>query len=331
MKILYSYRTEDERQRAEKALSGNEIIFHEGSIQTGDWNGEGVEALCVFVDSHVGKEEFDKLPDLKFIAAKSTGFDYIDHDTAKERDVVVSNVPSYGEHTVAEFAFALLLSVSRNLFAAKEKVDKGDFNPDGLTGFDLNGKVFGVLGTGRIGRNVVRIAKGFGMSLIGFDLYPDEKFADEVGLKYFSMEEVISQADILSLHLPENEDTHHIIGREQVSKMKKGVVLINTARGSIMDTEALVWGLENEIISGAGIDVLSEEGNVDDEMRLLANPHPNQENMKTLLMNHYLIDHPRVVITPHVAFNTKEAVQRILETSFDNVKKFIEGNPQNVI
>jgi len=332
MKILYSYGTEGEKKRAVEALAKHEVVYHEDSLQVGQWSGEEVEVLCVFVDSVVGKEELEKLPNLKLIVTKSTGFDHIDLELAKERGIIVSNVPAYGQHTVAEFAFALLLTLTRRIIEAHEKVTRdGSFSPDGLTGVDLLDKTIGVMGTGKIGKNTIRIAKSFGMNVLAFDLYPDEKFAKEVGLKYLSKEELLSVSDILSLHLPEDKTTHHIINKDMVSKMKKGMILINTARGSLVDTEALVWGLENEIISAAGIDVLAEEGNVNDEMRLLVQPHPNYDNMKTLLMNHYLIDHPRVIITPHTAFNTKEAIGRIQETTFENIEKFVDGAPQNAL
>jgi len=332
MKILYSYRTEEEKVQATKILNKHEVFYHKGSLQIGEWNGEGVEVLCVFVDSLVGEKELARLPDLKFIATKSTGFDHINLKVAKEKGITVSNVPAYGEHTVAEFTFALLLMLSRNMFEAHERVvTEGSFNAEGLTGFDLFTKTIGVVGVGRIGKNVIKIAKSFGMNILAFDLNPDEAFAKEVGFKYLNLDEVLSSADITSLHLPENKSTHHIINKDQISKMKKGMILINTARGSIVDTEALIWGLKKEIIVGVGIDVLSEEGNIEDEMHLLSKPHPNYENMKTLLLNHYLIDHPRVIITPHTAFNTKEAVERIWETSFENIEKFIDGTPQNLI
>lgn len=332
MKILYSYRTLEEKDYVSKLLADREVVYHEDSLQKGEWDGEGIEILSVFVDSKVGKEEFEKLPDLKFIATKSTGFDHIDLALAKERGVVVSNVPAYGEHTVAEFAFALLLMLSRKMFDAHQRVDQdGSFNPDGLDGFDLFGKTIGILGTGKIGRNAIKIAKGFSMNIVAYDAYPDQNFAKETGFEYSSLEKVLEVSDIISLHLPENRDTHHIINKEMVSKMKKGVVVINTARGSLIDTEALIWGLQENIISAAGLDVLSEEAYIDDEIQLLSQTHPNHDDMKTLLMNHYLIDHPRVIITPHTAFNTREATQRIIDTSIENIAKFESGSPQNVV
>ena len=222
MKILYSYRTEEERNRAAEALGQYEVFYHEGSLQKGSWDGKGVDIACVFVDSVIGPSELEKLPDLKFIATKSTGFDHIDLKSAKERKIVVSNVPAYGEHTVAEFTFALILMLTRNMYQAHERVTKeGSFNANSLAGTDLFGKTIGILGTGRIGRNVIKIAKGFGMNVIAMDLYPNKNLAKEEGFKYLKLEEVLATADIVSLHLPEDKTTHHIINKDKIGKMKK--------------------------------------------------------------------------------------------------------------
>lgn len=323
MKILYSYRTEEERDYVAKALSEHEVTFHDGSLQEGDWNGEGIEILSIFVNSTVGKEEFEKLPDLKFIAGRSTGFDHIDLELAKEKGVVVSNVPAYGEHTVAEFAFALLLTISRKIPEATKRVkQEKSFSPDGLAGFDLCEKTIGILGTGKIGKNAIKIAKGFGMKVLAFDMYPDKKFAEEINYEYVELDELLEKSDILSLHLPENDDTHKILNKEKFAQMKKGMILINTARGSLIDSEALLWALEENIISFAGLDVLSEEADI-------FNDHSN--NQKETELNQKLIQHSRVLITPHVGFNTKEATQRIIDTSLLNIEKFETGEPQNIV
>jgi len=332
MKILYSYQTEKEREYVAEKLSTHEVIFHHGSLQDGEWSGEGIEGLCIFVTSQIGESELARLPNLKLIATRSTGYDHIDLTAARAHGITITNVPAYGEHTVAEFAFALLLAVSRNICLANEQVIRdGSFSADGLSGFDLFGKTIGVLGTGKIGKNFIRIAQGFGMKVIAFDAFTDMAYATKENFTYQTLDEILNTADIISLHLPENDDTHHIINRVRIEKMKRGMVIINTARGSLVDTEALVWGLEQKIIMAAGLDVLAEEGNVADEMHLLAKPHPQATELKTLLFNHYLIDHPRVLITPHMAFNTQEALQRIIDTTLHNINSFTAGTPQNVI
>ena len=331
MKILYTYKTEEEKVEMEKNLAGHEVTFHKGSLQDGQWDGEGIECLCVFVTSHVGKDEMEKCPALKLIATRSTGYDHIDTAVAKERGISVATVPFYGENTVAEFAFALLLTISRKVSASIARTKSGSFSSEGLDGFDLKGKTIGVIGTGSIGKNVIQIAKGFGMNVIAFDLHRDDAFSNKIGFEYQTLEDVLAHSDVLSLHLPENEHTRHIINKDKIAMMKRGVYIINTARGGLIDTEALVWGLKEGIIAGAGLDVLSEEGNVDDEMRLLGETHPNEEQMKTLLLNHYLLEHPAVVVTPHTAFNTKEAIQRILDVTVSNIQSFSSGTPVNIL
>lgn len=313
-------------------LSGHEVIFHNGSLQDGEWQGEEIECLCIFMTSKVGEGELAKLPNLKLIATRSTGYDHIDLESANKKNIKVANVPAYGEHTVAEFAFALLLTLSRKMYAAHEGVIRtGSFSSEGLAGFDLYNKTIGIIGTGKIGKNAVRIAKGFNMNVVAFDLYPDEDFAKKTGFIYQPLDEVLAVSDIISLHLPETEETLHIINRERIEKMKKGMIVINTARGSLIETDALVWGLKEGIISGAGLDVLDEEGYVADEMRLLESKHPKAEELKTLLLNHYLIDHPNVIITPHNAFNTVEALKRILDVTLENISGFAEGNFKNLV
>ena len=331
MKILYTYETEEEKTYMAEKLSAHEIIFHAGSLQDGDWSGDGITCLCVFVNSVIGKAELDKLPDVKYIATRSTGYDHIDMKLVHDGGITVSSVPSYGEHTVAEYTFALLLVLSRNMFPAHERVMQGSFSSEGLSGFDLYGKTIGVLGTGKIGKNVIKIAQGFGMTVTAFDLYPDQGFAKENNFEYKSLEELLAIADIISLHLPESKETHHIIHKDVVNKMKKGMIVINTARGSLIETNALVWGLQEGIISAAGLDVLDEEGYVADEMRLLGSKHPKEDELKTLLLNHYLIDHPHVIITPHNAFNTREALQRILDVTVENIQGFVSGSFLNTV
>lgn len=310
----------------------HEIIFYKGSLQDGAWDGTGIEGLCVFVTSQVQRAELDRLPALKFIATRSTGFDHIDMALAKERGILVSSVPSYGEHTVAEFAFALLLTLSRMIVPAHEQVVReGLFSSANFIGFDLAGKTIGVIGTGKIGKNFIRIAKGFSMNVVAYDVMQDTKFAEEERFSYVELLELLAVSDIISLHLPENKETFHIVNRDLIAKMKRGITIINTARGSLIDTDALVWGLRENIVAAAGLDVLSEEGYVADELRLLAAPHPSIASLRTLLLNHYLIDHPRVIITPHIAFNTKEALLRILDVTVENIEGFAQGVPKNLV
>jgi D-lactate dehydrogenase len=272
-----------------------------------------------------------QFPSLKHIAARSTGFDHIDLIEAKARGISTSYVPAYGENTVAEFAMGLTLTVSRKIYESVKRVEvEGLFSQDGLRGFDLKGKTIGILGTGRIGAHMIRIAKGFDMKVIAFDAFPKESLAQELGFAYMSLDDVLAQADVVSVHLPYMKETHHILNKSNIMKMKKGSVLINTARGALVETEAIIQALRKEVLAGVGLDVLEEEGYIDDEAKLLFG-HPKKEVLKTTLENHYLIEHPRAIITPHNAFNTEEAMRRILDTTIDNIAAFGRGEAKNLV
>lgn len=290
------------------------------------------EIVSVFVDSLVDKTVIDSFPNLKFLALRSTGFDHVDLIAARARRIVVSNVPSYGENTVAEQAFALLLSLSRKIFQAYDQIkETGSFKVENLQGFDLKGKTIGVVGTGRIGRHSIAIAKGFGMRVVAYDPFPNQKLTSELGFEYLLFETLLGQSDIVTIHVPYLKETHHLFNQETFAKMKKGSYLINTARGAVVQTTALVAALESGQLGGAGLDVLEEEGVIKDELDFIAHGRAEGHDLKTILANHVLIDMPNVVITPHNAFNTREALQRILDTTLDNMSAFLAGNPVNLV
>src|SRR3989344_4646990 len=282
------------------------------------------EILSVFVDSVVDKEMIEKLPNLKCIATRSTGFDHIDLAASGARGIVVTNVPSYGENTVAEYAFALLLTLSRKISQAYERVrETGSFSFEGLEGFDLFGKTLGVIGTGRIGKHAIKIGNGFSMKVLGFDAFPNPALATELGFTYDTFENVLAKSDVVTIHVPYMKETHHLINEKAFTSMKPGAYLINTSRGAVVDTDALIRALQKGTLGGAGLDVLEEEGIVKDEMKFLVEGHPNAENLKIALENHVLIDLPNVVITPHNAFNTREGKERIIATTVDNIAAFM--------
>lgn len=285
------------------------------------------EAISVFVGSKISKEVIDYFPTLRVITTRSTGFDHIDVSYTKSKNVALGYVPGYGDNTVAEFAFGLLLSLSRKIYEAYDRIrETGSFSLDGLRGFDLKGRTMGVLGTGRIGQHTIKIANGFDMKVIAFDAFPNVALPQQLGFQYVSLDELLGQSDVISIHVPYLESTHHLINLGNINKIKKGAILINTARGPIVETSALIKALSDGILGGAGIDVLEEEGVIQDEKTLLLSGHPEEHNLKTVLENHVLIDMPNVIITPHNAFNTKEALQRIIDTDLDNLKTFVNSN-----
>ncbi|HNZ55336.1 MAG TPA: hydroxyacid dehydrogenase [Candidatus Paceibacterota bacterium] len=290
------------------------------------------EIISVFVDSRLDEKVLSHFPNLKLIATRSTGFDHIDLDLCRQKGIQVANVPSYGEETVAEFTFALMLTLSRKVCESYDQVRvTGSFGLNGLRGFDLNGKTLGVIGTGRIGRNVIEIAKGFNMNIIAYDKFPDEEYAKKMGYRYLPFVEVLTQADIVTLHIPYTTENHHLLNTETIAQMKKGAYLINTARGSLVETDALFKALKNGHLAGAALDVLEEEGIVKDEMNFLSNNWEGPYDLKTVLQNHMLVDMPNVIVTPHNAFNTWEALKRILNTTIKNMTEFGEGRPVNIV
>ena len=290
------------------------------------------EIVSVFIGSAVDKDVIDKFPNLKYITTRSTGYDHVDVNYAKTKNIPVSNVPSYGENTVAEFAFGLILNLARKIFQGCDQIkETGSFSVEGLQGFDLKGKTLGVVGTGRIGKHVIRMAKGFEMKIVAYDPFPDQEFQKTMGFEYFPLEEVLKQSDIVTLHVPYMKETHHLINAQTIQLMKKGAYLINTARGPIVETEALVEALKSGRIGGAGLDVLEEEGVIGEEIEFVLHGHPEEHNLKTVLANHVLIDMPNVLVTPHNAFNTHEALERILDTTIESIQSFRAGTPKNLV
>jgi D-lactate dehydrogenase len=272
------------------------------------------------------------MPKLRLIATRSTGFDHIDLDYCRQAGVTVCNVPDYGDPTVAEHVFALLLALSRRIVEAAERTRRGDFSQGGLRGFDLAGKTMGVIGAGRIGRRVIAIAKGFAMEVVAFDARPDEDAARTLGFRYVDLDTLLATADVVTLHLPGGAATHRLIGEAQFALMKPGVVLINTSRGGVVDGAALVRALASGRLGGAGLDVVAEEGALVEEAEIFrADAGVSAERLKALLADHALISLPNVIVTPHVAYDTREAVARIVHTTIDNIIAFDAGSPRNVV
>lgn len=289
------------------------------------------EAVSTFIYSRLDRAVLEQLPRLKLIATRSTGVDHIDLDYCEQHDVAVCNVPTYGDNTVAEHVFALLLTLSHKMDQAIDRTRKGDFSPRGLQGFDLEGKTFGVVGTGNIGRHVIRIAKGFGMEVVAYDVKPNSEAAAQLGFAYVDFDELLSRADVISLHVPATPQTRHLLSDEQFDRMKPCAVIINTSRGNVIDSQALIRGLAEGKVCGAGLDVLPEEPVIREEAELLRSVYERKHNLDALLADHVLIRLRNVVVTPHSAFNTREAVSRILETTVDNIESYIQGEGRNIV
>ena len=336
MKIVFFGLEKAEQDIYSKSFSGVDISFVEEKLDENNADkAKDADAVCIFVNSTINKKVLDAMPILKFIATRATGYNNIDCEYAKTKGIKISNVPAYGSHTVADFTFGLILNLSRNIIKANDYIRaSSDFNYfSKMEGFDLQGKTLGIIGTGKIGKNVAKIAEGFGMNVIAYDLYPDLIFAKENNFEYKSLADVISQSDIITLHTPYTKENHHLINKENISMMKKGVYLINTARGELIDTDALVSGLSEGIIAGAGLDVLEGETELQEEIEILSSSARimKTEEYKTLLEDRVLINMPNVVITPHIAFYTREAVNEILKVTILNIQGFISGSMINLV
>ncbi len=330
MKIGFFELEKWEEEYIKEKFKGQNLSFYNFPLNLSNVNkAKDIDIIVCFIYSELNKNILAKLPKVKFITTMSTGFNHIDLEYCKKKGIKVSNVPSYGENTVAEHAFGLMLTLSKNLDEAIENTKRDDFSLKGLMGFDLKGKTLGVVGVGRIGQHVVKIAKGFEMNILGYSSKKDSKLSKDFGFTWVSFPDLLKKSDIITFHVPLTKDTKHMINMNNVSRIRKGAYIINTSRGEIIETKALLYGLDNGIIAGAGLDVLEGEDDMKEHKALLYNY--NKEAVDTFLRNHLLLKEKNVVITPHSAFFTKEALQRILDTTIENVKAFSKGKVVNSV
>ncbi len=331
MRIAFFEVDDWEEKYLENKLKGYFLKFSKEALNSENAQQiKDFDAVSVFVYSKVDGQTIQEIPGLKLVVTRSAGFDHIDIEACKKRGLTVCNVPSYGENTVAEHTFALILSLSRNICKACIRRFEHDFSIEGLKGFDLKGKTIGVIGTGQIGLHVIRIAKGFGMNVVAYDIRQNRLLSEVLGFEYVSLEDLLARSDVITLHVPYIKATHHLMNKDTFKLVKKGAILINTSRGSIVDTEALIEALDKKILAGAGLDVVEGEELIKEEKQLLHEPK-NLEVLTSFVREHVLLDKDNVVFTPHIAFYSQEALERILETTVQNIAAFISGNPQNVV
>lgn len=332
MKIAYIAPYVGEDEIVKEIMPEHEYIFYPTPIRDAvPEEIKNAEVLSVFVDSKVTKDMIDNMLNLKIIALRSTGFDHVDVAHAQSKGITVCYVPHYGSQTVAEHAFALMLALSRQAYPMYQLLrTEGNLDVENHEGFDLCGKTIGVIGTGAIGKRVCEIAHGFRMKIRAFDLYPDKTFANAFGFKYESLEDVLAGSDIITMHVPATPENYHLLNSDSISKMKKGAVVINTARGTLIDTVALVKALKTGHLKGAGLDVYEGEEYMRDEMKLI-DGNVDLSVWKAFAAEHELLDMPNVIMTPHMAFNTKEAKREITETTLVNIKDALLGAPRFVV
>ena len=277
---------------------------------------QGYDAICIFVNDYVNAAMIDKLYEMKVkaILLRSAGFNNVDIKAA-ENKLAILRVPSYSPEAVAEFAMALLLTVNRFTHRAYNRTRDFNMSLNGLMGTDLNHKVAGIIGTGKIGQAMIRICKGFGMQVLAYDPYPNK----ELDVKYVTVNELVEKADVVSLHCPLTQETEHIINKDTIALMKKGVYLINTSRGRLIDTEAVIEGLREGKFGGVGLDVYEEEEGVFFEDR--SNDIMTDDNLARLMT------FPNVLVTSHMGFFTQEAMQAIAIETMENAYALENGLP----
>ncbi len=329
MKLAYVTPYLGEEQIVRDLLPEHQIVFIESALSEYiPTEILDVEILSIFVDSKITAEMLDTMPNLKVIALRSTGFEHVAVAHAQEKGIIVSYVPHYGSQTVAEHTFALMLELSRKAYPMYELL-RSNGNLDVVTheGFDLSGKTIAVIGTGAIGKRVCEIAHGFRMKIKAFDLYPNAEFAATLGVEYGTFAEVLSTADIVTLHTPSTPENYHLLNTETLALTKPGAYIINTARGTLIDTVALIHALKSGHLAGAGLDVYEGEEYLKDEMKLIDGKNIDMAVWRAFAAEHELLDMPNVIITPHMAFNTKEAKREITETTITNIKESLVGTP----
>ncbi len=298
---------------------GIEIHYYKDRLTSNSVSmSKGMDVVCIFVNAECDARVIDELVKngVKLIALRCAGFNNVDLNAAKGKIKVV-RVPAYSPHAVAEYAVTLMLNLNRKVYRSVYRTREGNFKLKGLLGFDMYGKTVGIIGMGRIAKELIIILKGFGMKLMAYDLYPDKEFAEKNGVRLVSLDEIYAESDIISLHCPLTEDTKFLINKTSIDKMKTGVMIINTGRGKLIKTEDLIEGLRSHKVGSAGLDVYEEEQNYFYEDR--SDKMIDDDKLALLLMM------PNVIITSHQAFFTKEAMHNIAQTTLQNIKDWSEG------
>lgn len=270
------------------------------------------EIVSTFIYSPWPRATLQKLPSLRLLCTRSVGFDHVDLAACAAQGVTVCNVPDYGSHVIAEHVFALLLGTLRHIHEGAARTEHGRFDYHGLRGIALRGKTIGIVGTGKIGQRVARIAHGFGMHILGTDICRTLDLEETYGLRYVPLEELLAQSDVISLHLPALDATRHVIDARAFATMKDGVILVNTARGELIDSAALLDALRAEKVRHALLDVLEHERNFAE--------------------NKALLTHPAVVATPHIAFYADDSMRNMYGDCFQSIREFLSGRaPEHAV
>jgi len=318
---VFSARRYDKTMLAKANLEGHALRFIEDRLTPATAIlATGCEAVCVFVNDSVDAEVLGLLAGqgTRLVATRSTGYNHIDTAAAERHGIAVVRVTDYSPHSVAEFAVGLLLAVNRKIARASVRTREGNFDLDGLMGFDLHGKTVGVIGTGKIGMIFARIMTGFGCTVVGYDKYPNPAF-EGLGARYVSIDELLDCSDVVSLHCPLTDETHHIVNATSLARAKRGSILVNTSRGGLVDTEAAIGALKTGQLGGLAIDVYEQEASLF-----------FQDLSSTIITDDViqrLVSFPNVIVTGHQAFFTVEAIGQIMRTTIESISALERGEP----
>lgn len=340
MKIVFVETEEDERPFFAESLAGHDVEF----VDSIDEVPRNAEIVSVFVTSRIGPGFLRSHPKLRLVASRSSAIDHLDVEAAARRKVTLVHVPDYGAATVAEHTFALILGVTRRLRHCFDAKHGTRGSSAALRGVELRGKTLGVVGTGRVGRLVIVIARGFGMRCIAFDRNRDRKLAKKLGFSYVTLSTLLRESDVITLHVPLTKGTRHMLNATRLARCKPGFVLINTARGALVDIDALLAGLDSGHVGGVGLDVLEEEAafradptkflgaQIVQKLHAMATPGGNPEfreerlrELRGFMRNRQLLAHENVFFTPHVGFNSVEAIERINLGTVQNIRDYLAG------
>lgn len=293
---------------------------------------EDAEIVSVFITSALSDSVIQRLKKIKLVCTRSTGYNNIDLETCKRLDIAVINVAKYGETTVAQYTFGLLIAIVRKIIPAVVDMKNGINNAQIYVGRDLNAITLGVLGTGSIGAAFCKIAHGADMKILAYDFYPNQELVEKYGVKYVDKETLLKNSDVISLHVPYNKENHHFISKTEIDMMKTGAYVLNTSRGELLDTNELYRALADKKLAGAALDVGECEALSFDMSGFIDKMSGTSPDcLARALVTQRLIELPNVILTPHIAYNTQEAVDTILETTFKNIDDFYNGLRTNRI
>ncbi|RMD46844.1 MAG: hydroxyacid dehydrogenase [Aquificota bacterium] len=314
-----------ERKLREFSIEGNIKFTKEPLTEENVELYKDADIVSVFIYSQVNKDVIDKMKNLKLIITRSATYEHIDVNYAKEKNILVANVPGYGNNTVAEFTFAMILALARKVKPMIKNTMQKNFSREGLMGIDIMGKTIGIIGTGRIGAYVARIAHGFGMKILAYDRSKKPELIEKYGVEYVGLEELLSRSDIVTVHLPYTKSTKYTINRFNIKLMKLDAMLINTSRGAVVEVDAVVEALkEGRLAGGVALDTLEGEADVSKEEELLKREELPAIKLERAAEKYYILNEDNVILSPHLAYYTKDALERILDICVEEIKRFID-------